>query len=52
MPRAEKARRDNKMTITIQGHEVSLTFAEEPNPQVAIQVKQALLGNYLAAGSK
>lgn len=38
------------MTITIQGHEVALFFSCEPNTQVALQVKQALLGTYLAAG--
>ena len=32
-----------KMTITVQGHEVTLYFAAEPNSQVALQVKQALL---------
>ena len=39
-----------KMTVTIEGHEVVLQFAEEANPQVALQVKQALLGTYLMAG--
>lgn len=38
------------ITITIQGHEVVLFFSREPNNQVALQVKQALLGTYLAAG--
>lgn len=38
------------ITITIQGHEVALFFSHEPNNQVALQVKQALLGTYLAAG--
>lgn len=52
MPKAEKNRCDNKMTVTVQGHEVALKFTEKPNPQVALQVKQALLGNYLAASSK
>ena len=36
-----------KMTITVQGHEVTLYFAAEPNSQVALQVKQVLLGSYL-----
>lgn len=35
------------MTIMIQGHEVALFFSNEPNAQVALQVKQALLGTYL-----
>ena len=36
-----------KMTITVLGHEVTLYFAVEPNSQVALQVKQVLLGSYL-----
>ena len=36
-----------KMTITVLGHEVTLHFAVEPNSQVALQVKQVLLGSYL-----
>jgi len=47
MPKKEEKRECKKMTVTIQGHEVILHFAEEANPQVAIQVKQALLGTYL-----
>ena len=38
------------MMITSHGHEVALFFSREPNTQVALQVKQALLGTYLAAG--
>ena len=33
-----------KMTITVPGHEVTLYFAAEPSSQVALQVKQVLLG--------
>lgn len=36
-----------KMTITVLGREVTLHFAAEPNSQVALQVKQALLSSYL-----
>ena len=36
----------NSMAITVEGHQVALHFANEPNPQVAVQVKQALLGSY------
>ncbi len=39
-----------EMVITIQGHEVMLQFAEEANPQIAVQVKRALLGTYLITG--
>ncbi len=40
----------SSMAITVQGYQVALRFADEPNTQVASQVKQALLGMYLAAG--
>lgn len=36
-----------RMTVTVRGREVVLRFAKEANPQVALQVKQALLGTYL-----
>ena len=39
---------DAQMTITVQGHEVTLYFSSEPNSQVVSQVKQALLGTYLS----
>ena len=38
------------MAITVQGHEVTLLFADEPNTQVANKIKQALLGMYLPLG--
>ena len=47
MPQNEEKRECKNMTITIPGHEVILHFAEKANPQVATQVKQALLGTYL-----
>lgn len=34
----------NSMAITVEGRQVALFFADEPNPQVAAQVRQALLG--------
>ena len=37
------------MAITVQGHEVTLLFADEPNTQIALKIKKALLGTYLAA---
>lgn len=49
MTKSKKANHDTKMTITVLGREVSMQFAEKPNPQVATQVKQALLGAYLPA---
>ena len=39
----------NQLTVLIQGHEVTLYFAEQPNSRVSSQVKQALLGIYLLA---
>lgn len=35
---------NNSMTISVEGHQVALYFADEPNPQVAEQVRQALFG--------
>lgn len=48
---AEKASKGGKPSImvTIQGHEVALYFSDEPNTQLALKVKQALLGTYLTA---
>lgn len=40
----------SSMAITVQGHEVALLFADHPNTQVALKIKQALLGTYLTAG--
>ena len=34
---------NNSMTISVEGRQVALYFADEPNPQVAAQVRQALL---------
>ena len=33
----------NSMTISVEGRQVDLHFANKPNPQVAAQVRQALL---------
>ena len=35
-----------EMHITVQGYKVTLCFAENPNPEAAALVKQALLGSY------
>ena len=40
----------NSMMISVEGYQVALHFAQEPDAQVALKVKQALLGTYLAAG--
>ena len=39
----------NSMAITVEGHQVALHFTDEPNPQVAEQVRQALLSVCLPA---
>ena len=46
MSTVPKSNSGKKMTTTIQGREVILYFADQPNPQVAAQVQQALLGAY------
>ncbi len=35
------------MEIEIQGHKVTLCFAEKADPELAVRVKQALIGTYL-----
>ena len=47
---AAKNNAHNSMAITVQGHKVALFFADQPNTQVALKIKQALLGTYLTAG--
>lgn len=49
MSKFPKKEDSTKMTVTIQGREITMYFAAEPNSQVALQVKQALLGAYLPA---
>ena len=44
-----KANEHNSMAITVEGHQVTLHFADEPNPQVAAQVRQALLNCFFPA---
>lgn len=52
MSKSERPNHDTRMTVTVRGREVAMQFTEKPNPQVALQVKQALIGNYLAVSSK
>lgn len=47
MERVFKSDSGKPVTITVQGHEVTLHFSDEPNLQVAAQIRQALLGMYL-----
>ena len=48
MTKSENKRTKHEMTITIPGHEVMLQFAEKADPEIALRVKQALLGTYPA----
>lgn len=41
----QEVRSPKRKTIMIQGHQVTLCFAEHPNPKVAEQVKRALLSS-------
>ena len=52
MSKSERHIHDTKMIITVQGRDVAMQFTEKPNPQVALQVKQTLMGNYLATSNK
>ena len=40
----------NSLMIPVEGYQVALHFAQEPDVQVALKVKQALLETYLATG--
>ena len=40
----------NSMMIFVEGRQVTLHFAREPDIQVALKVKQALLGSCLSVG--
>lgn len=44
----QEVKSPKRKTIMIQGHPVTLCFAEHPNPKVAEQVKQALLSGMSA----
>ncbi len=48
MSRTSKGNSGDQMIIMVQGHEVTLHFSDEPNTQVAAQIRQALLGMYLS----
>ncbi len=50
MERTVNGGKKSSMTIIVEGHQVALYFSDEPNAQIALKVKQALLGTYLAAG--
>ena len=50
MTEANRGREKTNMTISVEGHPVALHFAKEPDVQLALKVKQALLGTYVAAG--
>lgn len=41
----QDVRSPKRKNIMIQGHQVTLCFAEHPDPKIAEQVKQALLNS-------
>ena len=49
MNNTEGTIKSSKMETTIKGHKVTLHFADEPNLDVAVQVKQVLLSTCLLA---
>lgn len=50
MEKAVSGSKKSSITMIVEGHQVALYFSDEPNAQVALKVRQALLGTYLAAG--
>lgn len=40
---------EQKINITVRGHKVTLLFPQKPNPEIAVHVKQALMGTYMMA---
>ncbi len=49
MERAVNSNKKSSMTMIVEGREVALHFSDEPNTQIVVKIKQALLGTYLAA---
>lgn len=49
MDKAIKRGKEASMTMIVEGREVALHFSDEPNTQIVVKIKQALLGTYLAA---
>ncbi len=47
MNKTEEKKSGQRMEIIVKGHKVTLHFADEPNPDVAMQVKQVLLSTCL-----
>ena len=45
----EKSKTSQKIQIIVQGHQVTLFFAEKPNLQISELIKKALLSNCLVA---
>ncbi len=41
-----------RMEMTVKGRKVTLQFTEEPNPDVAMQVKRLLLGTCLLSAER
>ena len=49
MEKAVSGNKKSSMTTIVEGHQVALYFSDETNAQIALKVKEALLGTYLAA---
>lgn len=49
MEKIASSSKKSSMIMIVEGHQVALYFSDEPNAQIALKVKQALLGTYLAA---
>ena len=50
MEKTADSNKKSSIIMIVEGHQVALYFSDEPNTQIALKVKQALLGTYLAAG--
>lgn len=47
MEKAANGSNKSGMIMIVEGHQVSLYFSDEPNTQIALKIKQALLGTLL-----
>ena len=44
--------KQSEKILQVDGHEISISFADNPNPAVINQVKQILLSSFIANTSK
>lgn len=50
MEKTANGSKKSGMTMIVEGRQVALYFSDEPNTEIALKIKQALLGTYLATG--